>query len=242
MVEYGKYATGTIERAHHEKKKSVEWTSKKGDIKHKVDFKAMTDDRQPGGPTKVTRSVPGENVMNPASGSLQSWVLFGGSTWGTVLLGQVRGLSKLYESCSEDELILKTTTRFSFRQCYKHDFKLNKSQRKYNSMYITFFLHISREYTPCTILSSKNHNPFSLYSSRISSVPRTIRSPQTGRSGSSTERFGSLTRRSQIRSVRPETGQSGPTDRTIQFPQIGRIGSHRPDEPVAGFRYNTDLI
>ena len=82
MVEYGKYATGTIERAHHEKKKSVEWTSKKGNIKHKVDFKAMIDDRQPGGQTKVTRSVPGENVMNPASGSLQSWVLFGGSTQG----------------------------------------------------------------------------------------------------------------------------------------------------------------
>ena len=69
----------------------------------------------------LASTVRRSDVMNQVSDLLHSWVLFGGgggSTRGTVLLDRVWGLSKLYESCSEDELILKTTTRFSFRQCW----------------------------------------------------------------------------------------------------------------------------
>jgi hypothetical protein len=55
---YGKYATGTIEKAYHHRKSHVEYTDSKN-VTHKIDFKAMTDDRSQGGKVPIKRSIPG---------------------------------------------------------------------------------------------------------------------------------------------------------------------------------------
>lgn len=56
---YGRYATGTIEKAYHHREPTLEYKDSKN-VKHKINFKDMTDDRSQGGKVPIKRTVPGK--------------------------------------------------------------------------------------------------------------------------------------------------------------------------------------